>query len=566
MARPRPTSAEIWDKTKLPLFLLVCLALVVPAILMYTSERRTTRQSLMVMTAEEIAALDRRSVEFENRFEAIRQRSFEVSEEDLRLLEEALRLREEYISAARQVGTNDERQRSLRRRLHLQRAEKLRLESTRLEEAATAEAKTNEGAAALLLKRAVECEREIEAKWTYADLADPGRRARLETRQRRWESAELWQRGRTQEATAEGHFLAGRFAESVRSFQGAIDSEVEFVGRYRDVRNTEFERVDKLIARRETAKSGQAWDGIRGLRAKAESVEQAEDWPAATLAWQEVVQAMARLRTEYPQSSFADRETEQLATTRLNAARFHGEILRAGKQLAQLRVMLRTRQVDDGVRLIGEILPQLRRLAEAGTGQFGEADPRRQEIEYLGLHIAVLRSLLPAIDRELIALPADAVRMYRTEIPQGLYASVMGTNPSAQRREGNPVESVTHGEAEAFAQRLGWLIGARARLPTAAEYQAVLGPAGLPRPAAEAWTAENSEPGAIRPVGQSSAGPHGLHDLIGNVAEWTQATAGESRAPVIGGSVSEARSKDLPLRLISRREKSRTLGFRVVVE
>ena len=60
--------------------------------------------------------------------------------------------------------------------------------------------------------------------------------------------------------------------------------------------------------------------------------------------------------------------------------------------------------------------------------------------------------------------------------------------------------------------------------------------------------------------------PLGFHDLLGNVEEWTLAKQGETRAPVVGGSVATAPAAGLPVRQVFKREKSRTLGFRIVIE
>ena len=64
----------------------------------------------------------------------------------------------------------------------------------------------------------------------------------------------------------------------------------------------------------------------------------------------------------------------------------------------------------------------------------------------------------------------------------------------------------------------------------------------------------------------TAANPAGIHDLIGNVEEWTIAAPGETRAPVLGGSVLTPLGKALSTREVFKREKSRTLGFRIVIE
>jgi formylglycine-generating enzyme required for sulfatase activity len=227
---------------------------------------------------------------------------------------------------------------------------------------------------------------------------------------------------------------------------------------------------------------------------------------------------------------------------------------------------LRARRADDAIRLAEDLLAEARRIGSANTGVFRPEDEERRELEYLAINGAVVRSTLGNIDQNLRPVTASSVRIYRTEIPQGLYASVMGANPSSTRREANPVESVTYAEAEAFAARFGWILGAKVRLPTSAEFTAAAGDLSKTSIQAQAWTAENSDGATVRPVGTNTANTAGIYDLIGNVEEWALATPGETRAPALGGSVLTPLGKVMPAREVFKREKSRTLGFRIVIE
>ena len=564
--RSKVSRGQIWLKIRVPFLIGVLLALGVASLLLYTSERRSTRQAELMVSPEEAEALRLRSLQLEADFEKIRQDRFELKEADIALLEEALRLQEEYITARQSVGTDNVRQQSLRRRLHLIRGERLRHDSDEAEAKALALAKTDEAAAIPLLRQAIAWEKEIETKWEFSGLAEPGRRARLDTRLRRLESAPLWQKGRDIEAEAEKLFTAGKFVEAAAKFNQAIDCETDFLARYRDVRNTEFGRSDKLAERRETAFSGEAWNAIQTHRAKAEVFENKGEWPSAAQAWQSAVDAFAKLLTDYPKSSFADRTQEAAMATRLNFARFHGEIGTLRARTEQLRAALRARRADQAIRLADDLIAEARRIGSANAGVFRPEDDERKELEYLAVNGAVVRSALGIIDQNLRPVPASSVRIYRTEIPQGLYASVMGANPSSTRREANPVESVTYAEAEAFATRLGWILGAKVRLPTPAEFISAAGELNQPSLQSQAWTAENTDGTTVRPVGAAAANAAGIHDLIGNVEEWTIAALGENRAPVLGGSILSPLGKVLATKTVFKREKNRTLGFRIVIE
>ena len=564
--RSKLSPGEIWLMIRVPFLVVVLLVLGVASLLLYTSDRRSTRQAELVVSPEAAEELLQRSLRTEAAFEKIRQERFELKDADIALLEEALRLQEEYIVARQSVGTDSIRQQALRRRLHLIRGEQLRHDSDEAEAKALALAKTDEAAAIPLLRQAIAWEQEIETKWEFSGLADPGRRARLDTRLRRLESAPLWQKGRDLEAEAEKLFAAGKFADAAAKFNQAIDCETDFLARYRDVRNTEFGRSDKLAERRETAFSGEAWNGIAAQRAKAEAFEQQGEWAAATQAWQAAVDGFAKLLTDYPKSSFADRTKEAAIATRLNFARFHDEIGALRARGEQLRAALRARRADEALRLADDLVVEARRIGSANTGTFLPDDAERKELEYLVVNGAAVRSILNNIDQNLRPLPASVVRIYRTEIPQGLYASVMGSNPSSTRREANPVESVTYADAEAFALRFGWILGAKARLPTLAEFTAAAGDLTPPSLPARAWTFENTNGTAVRLVGTAEANSAGIHDLIGNVEEWALAQPGETRAPVFGGSILTPRADVRSARTVFKREKNRTLGFRIVIE
>ncbi len=148
--------------------------------------------------------------------------------------------------------------------------------------------------------------------------------------------------------------------------------------------------------------------------------------------------------------------------------------------------------------------------------------------------------------------------MGKTEITQGQYEEVMGTNPSAHAPKGRfarlvagvdtaplPVESVTWLDAVRFCNRLSeWhslepyykIDGERVtirggtgyRLPTEAEWEYACRAGrettwffgeNAERLGDYAWYAANS---GDRPhaVGTKKANPFGLHDMLGNVPEW----------------------------------------------
>ena len=128
-----------------------------------------------------------------------------------------------------------------------------------------------------------------------------------------------------------------------------------------------------------------------------------------------------------------------------------------------------------------------------------------------------------------------AFRIAATEVTRRQWLALTSSKPSP--RPGDepgddlPVTSITWKEAREFCLKLSEKEGAIYRLPTEAEWEyacragAADPPAGRAQLQAVAWYAENSD-GTPHPVGQKKPNAWALHDMLGNVAEWTLDTYG----------------------------------------
>jgi uncharacterized protein (TIGR02996 family) len=154
-------------------------------------------------------------------------------------------------------------------------------------------------------------------------------------------------------------------------------------------------------------------------------------------------------------------------------------------------------------------------------------------------------------------------------VTQEQWRAVMDKNRSIFQGWRIPVENVDPYDAGVFCKDLGRREGKPYRLPTEAEWEyacragstTAYGFGDDPRQLAEyAWYWDNSS-GRTHAVGRKKPNAWGLHDMHGNVWEWTSAAGGVAR----GGSWNSVAQRCQSVSRYDRANPSRLLGFRVVL-
>lgn len=557
---------QLREKLLLPLVALLLVLGALAAAWVISQDQRGGSQE-QVLSPEELAELKAEVDERERNFATLVQRKARINEEDLAELEAAVAAQEKLVAVAGLTAAETTRLDTLRTRLHVYRAERLREASVQLEKAAEADrAAGKPGDAIAKLAEALSHERMIREKWMLSNLEDNGRIARLDIRLRRMQADPLWEKGRQLERDADLALREGRLAEAERLLGEAVDLERDYAMRFRDVRGTEVDRVDRLLRKVDTVRSTAAKSRVDELVRTAGAAEAAREWLRAAGSWEQAARAMEELIAAFPQSAHADRKVSVEYARRQSLALAMPEVEKFRAGMEEVRAELRKGDAAQAGVLVSTLSARLGLLLQKFPDALPEADPDRRQLEVIRERAGTLALVRDSFVSQLVPLPRHpGRRILRTEVPQSLYVAVIGTNPSAKREPALPVESLSYAEAEEFARRLGWMTGLRVRLPRQGEHLDAHGDLARRLSPDEAWTIDTSD-GRVRPVGTSKPNPAGIHDLVGNVAEWLLAEEPGSTATVAGGDAQSAPPDGVPLDLVGRGDASRLRGFRVVVE
>jgi hypothetical protein len=446
-------------------------------------------------------------------------------------------------------------------------ADRLRAISNAAEERAATEAAQKDGTAIKELEKALEAERLIDSKWIFSGLSDQGRIARLDTRMRRMQAEPLWKKTRELEKEAEQAFTGGNINQAQSIMQDAIRVEEAFVANYRDVLNTEFNRVELLTNRQETFRSHLVKLSLDRQMAQAYEAEKAGEWDKATGSWDLALAEMVKLMKEFPRSAYSSRATEEKLILQRNQARAHNRLEQLKQDMEAMRSLIRAADFTRALSQANNLLVVADKIEQDNPGVIPADSLLLRELKYITQNAGTLAVIVPTLDRITLTVPQyPQVKLLKQEVSQSLYAAVVGNNPSMIQRGTAPVESVSYKDAQLFCQNLTWLSGRKVRLPTLDEMQSAVGDVSAPPKGPQAWTFDNTDGLTVREVGTSKPNAAGFFDLIGNVEEWTLAPEDKEAAVVVGGSVNWVPVAGFPQRNAQKRERSRTLGFRFIIE
>ncbi len=355
-----------------------------------------------------------------------------------------------------------------------------------------------------------------------------------------------------------------RWADALTAYTSARDAQARINREYGRTRYADLAGADRLSAEIESLNAaGIASDIEAKEKAGDQAVIQRLSAEAAAL-FSEAGTLQLKVNQNYPRSRFVSSERiESLEVKRQTALSM--ELADSLEEFDRvISRNLHRRQIVAAEQRLGEAGLLAEKLFKEYPKSRRLDGSLRIKIAYLSLRRTDLRRLQDEIYDGLIPLPGvDDRLMFKTEVPQSLYAVVMNTNPSRNAGRSFPVDSVSWSDAQDFCMRVSWLLGASVRLPSQDEFRVALGAYGE----GDAWSRDNSD-GHSQEVGRQKPNAAGFNDLLGNLAEWCAADADSDKAPVLGGSylLESSALVKVPTEFMIKSDRARHVGLRIVVE
>ncbi|MDQ8194324.1 SUMF1/EgtB/PvdO family nonheme iron enzyme [Coraliomargarita sp. SDUM461004] len=519
---------------------------------------------------ESVKALQQESIELEARFEEVLALR-EAGPEDIKLLERALNKQEAYLAAIQGVDSEGyQRQVALKERYQNLAAESLRAESLELERTAErlAESEDYEGARAQY-RAAYQLQKQINENLPLSSAYNVGRAAHLE-RQARYLTAEpLYQRSLALEVEADQFMAAKEWGAAEEHLRQAMDLQDRLNREYRGTNQASVARLERLRIKLVGIRSGQSNVEVQRISQLADEARLGNQNREAAALYLEAARLQRQLNEAYRDSPFASSERVSEYLRKSQTAESYELGLEIEQNHDLMQRLLSERRTYEAAEVIATLRRDIQQMQEAFPRSSLNNEDLQLKVRYLNLVQNDLGFVQDRIYDALLPIPdGDGWRMLRTEVPQALYAQIMGTNPSRNKGDLRPVDSVSWVEAKSFCERLSWILGKSVRLPTENEFRQALGRLRYVVLEDHVWSVADSD-GAPQAVGTKEAFASGFYDLLGNASEWLESIDRYETedARHIGGHAQDRLESifTVPIREAPRGERNRLTGFRVVV-
>ncbi|MFO8027954.1 MAG: SUMF1/EgtB/PvdO family nonheme iron enzyme [Opitutales bacterium] len=520
--------------------------------------------------SEELLALQEESLELEAQFEesiALR----EPQPEDIALIREARDLQKAYVEGTNGMDAEAKNQlRDLTVRYESVAAKSLQEESLQLEKEAQelAENKEYEPASAKY-QEAYALQDKINQRFPNSNAYNAGRAAALERRATYLRAEPLFQESVRLESEAEALIAEQDWEQAEEKLSEAIAIQDQLNRDFRSTNQASVSRLERLRVQLVGIRSGQNQLEVQDLAALADTRKAEGKHLEAARLYQEAARLQRELNEKFRDSPYAS--SELVAEYRRKAET--AQSFKLGRSVERnhdlLEKLLSEGRTFEAAEVIVEMRRDIKQMQEAYPRSSLNDEALELKVRYLNLVQNDLGFIQDRVDDALLPIPDESEwRILRTEVPQALFSMIMRTNPSRNRGDVNPVDSVSWIEAKQFCERLSWIMGKPVRLPTENEFRASLGRLRYVVLEDHVWSLSNTD-GTTQPVGTKEPFANGCYDLLGNVSEWLESVDRfeTEDAQHIGGHALDQLETifTVPVRDASREERNRMTGFRIVI-
>lgn len=526
---------------------------------------------LDVEVTDELLAFKRESLALESEFDEIISLRAPNSK-DLELLRKARDRQEKYVSGLTGLDADaTARLRELTVRYQNLAAAELLEKSLQLETEAGRLAATEDYVAARdKYQEAYRLQDEINQDYPKSSAKNSGRAAGLFRQVEKYTAEPLAVRSIALAAEADALIEKKDWERAEAKLTEAIALQDELNRRFRGTNQANMARLSELQLQLLAIQSGQIHVEIEKTEASADALQASGQNLEAAQRYLEAARLQRELNQDFRGSPFASSELVAEYMRKAETAQSFelGRSIEANSQL--LRQYLSKRETFKAIQTIAELREEIKKMQEAFPRSSLNDVDLQMKIRYLNLIQDDLEFIQDRVYGALLPIPNDEeFLILKTEVPQALFSKIMGMNPSRNRGNLNPVDSVNWIEAKQFCERLSWIMGKSVRLPTENEFRACLGRLRYVVLEDHVWSLGNAN-GKTQPTGQKEPLGSGCYDLLGNVSEWLESVDSfdTEDAKHIGGHAQDQLEIifTVPLRKAPREERNRMTGFRFVVK
>lgn len=575
-SRPRlPHESSPLKKLLLAGLVLLLAALVLGGawVLSKMGPRNVDTRALAVSTEipEELLEYKDKSIELEGQFEEILTLRRPLPE-DIELIRQARDFQKRYVDGINSADAGATKRLNELDQLYQDVAsEGLHELSRELESEAQALAENKEYEAARdKYREAYTLQDQINQRFPRSKAYDVSRATALD-RLARFISAEpLLQSSLELESQAEAFIASRDWEDAEEKLAQAIAIQDQLNREFRGTNQASVARLERLEVKLVGIQSGQSHVEVEELAAfAAKHQAEGKNLEAARL-YLEAARMQRQLNETYRESPYASSEIVAEYQRKAETA----ESFELGRTIERnhnlLKKLLSERRTLEAADVIVRLRQDIKQMKDTYPRSSLNDEELQVKVRYLNLVQSDLGFIQDRVYDALLPIPEEEDWLIlRTEVSQALFSLIMGTNPSRNPGDVNPVDSVSWIEAKRFCERLSWIMGKPVRLPTENEFRASLGRLRYVVLEEHVWSLSDAD-AVTQPIGKKTPFSSGCYDLLGNVSEWLESVDrfDTEDARHIGGHALDPLETifTVPVREASREERNRMTGFRIVLQ